>query len=79
MPPTNEPPKPGSPYVKGYQMPTADTRRVQRTWTDQLAVGVPVTPVGGRRLISLGGGNRGREPAERAGSGAYGDLNEGGR
>ncbi len=30
----------------GYQMPTADTRRVKKMWVDEFAIGVPVTPVG---------------------------------
>jgi len=61
--------------VKGYQMPAADSRRSTKTphWILQLSL--PVTAVGGRRLISLEGGNRGRCTTRPAVGWRYGDLN----
>jgi hypothetical protein len=45
-----------SAVVKGYQMPTADTRRVKRALADQLAVGVPVTALQFFFAVTLGRG-----------------------
>ena len=60
--------------VKGYQMPAAVGRYRRGRRNGRTGLGWRVTAVGGRRLISLGGGNRGRGTGGGAVKIGYGDL-----